>query len=263
MKKSLIISVFLIVSLIFGISCSKKEKKSSDLLSLIQNRGTIIVAMEGTWAPWTFHNEKNELVGYDVEVAKAIAEKIGVKAEFVEGEWDGLLSGLSAGRYDIMVNGVDITEERKLAYDFSIPYAFNKTAVITSKDNDNIKTLDDLKGKRTANTISSTYALLAEEKGAKVIGVDDLNQTFELLMSGRIDATLNAEMTFYDYIKEHPDANIKIAVLTDEANKIGIPICKGNENLKNAIDNALKELADEGTLTKLSVKYFGADISKE
>lgn len=244
---------------------STAEAASGDLLSEIQAKGTITVAMEGTWAPWTYHDENDNLVGYDVEVATEIAKKLGVEPQFVEGEWDGLLAGLDAGRYDIMVNGVDITPERAEKYDFSTPYAFNRTAVITKADDDSINTLEDLKGKKTANTISSTYAELAEQYGATVTGVDDLNQTFELLLSGRIDATLNAEMTFYDYTKEHPDANVKIAVLTDDANQIAIPMRKGDETaaLRTAIDAAIDELRTDGTLKALSEKYFGRDISTE
>ena len=249
---------------------SEAESESSaagenDLLAQIKEKGTITVAMEGTWAPWTYHDTDDNLVGYDVEVAQNIAEKLGVEVNFVEGEWDGLLAGLDAGRYDIMVNGVDITPERAEKYDFSTPYAFNRTAVITKADDDSINTLEDLKGKKTANTISSTYAELAEQYGATVTGVDDLNQTFELLLSGRIDATLNAEMTFYDYTKEHPDANVKIAVLTDDANQIAIPMRKGDETaaLRTAIDAAIDELRADGTLKALSEKYFGRDISTE
>ena len=239
------------------------EETGGDLLSQIQADGTITVAMEGTWAPWTYHDESDNLVGYDVEVAAKIAEKLGVEPKFVEGEWDGLLAGLDAGRYDIMVNGVDITPERAEKYDFSTPYAYNRTAVITQKDNDSIKTLEDLNGKTTANTISSTYAELAEQYGATVTGVDDLNQTFELLLSDRIDATLNAEVTYYDYMKEHPDANAKIAVLTDDANEVAIPMRKGEETatLRAAIDTAIEEMRADGTLKELSEKYFGTDIS--
>ena len=266
MKK--IIAAILALGLLLALAgCGKQEQtpSSGDLLKDIQDRGTIIVAMEGTWAPWTYHDEQDNLVGYDVEVAKAIAEKLGVTAEFVEGEWDGLLAGLSAGRYDIMVNGVDIDPERQESYDFSTPYAFNRTAIITSGSNDSIEYLGDLSGKHTANTISSTYAKLAEEYGAEVTGVDDLNQTFELLLSGRIDATLNAEMTYYDYMKAHPDTDIKIAVLTEDANEIGIPMRKGEETaaLREAINKALSELDADGTLSALSLKYFGTDISKK
>ncbi len=235
-----------------------------DLLAQIQEKGEIIVAMEGTWAPWTYHDEEDNLVGYDVEVAKLIAEKLGVTASFVEGEWDGLLAGLDAGRYDMMVNGVDITEERQKKYDFSMPYAYNRTAVIVKGDYEEIGSLEDLDGKHTANTISSTYAELAESYGAEVTGVDDLNQTFELLLTGRIDATLNAEVTYYDYMKAHPDADIKIATLTSDATQVAIPLRKGaeTESLRTAVNQAIEELAAEGKLTELSEKYFGTDISK-
>ena len=221
--------------------------------------------MEGTWAPWTYHDDNNDLVGYDVEVAQNIAEKLGVEVEFVEGEWDGLLAGLETGRYDIMVNGVGVTKERAEKYNFSTAYAYNKTAVIVRGDYDEISSMEDLKGKKTANTITSTYASQAEAYGATVTGVDDLNQTIELLLSKRIDATLNAEVVFNDYKKEHPDSNIKIATYSDQVEEIAIPIRKGDDTvtLLEAVNDALDEMAKDGTLTELSEKYFGIDISKK
>ena len=203
-------------------------------------------------------------MGFDVEVGQQIAQALGVEATFVEGEWDGLLAGLDAGRYDIMINGVDITEERSDAYDFSEPYAYNRTAVIVSADNTDITSMEDLAGKHTANTISSTYAEVAEGYGAEVTGVDDLNQTFELLLSGRIDATLNAEVTYYDYMEAHPDANIKIACLDPEATQVAIPFRKGEEtaSLREAVNQALADMRESGALSELSEKYFGTDITQ-
>ena len=240
-------------------------ESADDLLAQIKERGRIIVAMEGTWAPWTYHDEDDNLVGYDVEVAQNIAEKLGVEVEFIEGAWDGLLAGLDAGRYDIMVNGVGVTEERAEKYNFSTPYAYNKTAVIVRGDYDEISSMEDLKGKKTANTISSTYAAQAEAYGATVTGVDDLNQTIELLLSKRIDATLNAEVVFNDYKKEHPEADVKIATYSDQVEEIAIPIRKGDDTvtLLDAVNDALDEMAKDGTLTELSEKYFGMDISKK
>ena len=240
-------------------------ESADDLLAQIKERGNIVVAMEGTWAPWTYHDDNNDLVGYDVEVAQNIAEKLGVEVEFIEGAWDGLLAGLDAGRYDIMVNGVGVTDERAEKYNFSTPYAYNKTAVIVRGDYDEISSMEDLKGKKTANTISSTYASQAEAYGATVTGVDDLNQTIELLLSNRIDATLNAEVVFNDYKKEHPDSNIKIATYSDQVEEIAIPIRKGDDTvtLLEAVNDALDEMAKDGTLTELSEKYFGMDISKK
>ncbi len=264
MKMKKLTALLLCGALMLTGCSSAKEEKSDDLLAAIKERGEIIVAMEGTWAPWTYHNENDELVGYDTEVATLIAEKLGVKATFVEGEWDGLLAGLDAGRYDIMVNGVDVTEEREKKYNFSTPYAYNRTAVIVSGDNSDIVSIEDLEGKSTANTISSTYAEVAEKYGATVTGVDDLNQTIELLLSDRIDATLNAEVTYYDYMKAHPDANIKIACFDEEVTCAAIPMRKDDstKTLVEAVNKALAELEAEGKLTELSNKYFGTDISK-
>lgn len=239
-------------------------QEGGDQLAQIRQRGELIVAMEGTWSPWTYHDESDQLVGYDVEVADRIAQKLGVKAVFVEGEWDGLFAGLDAGRYDMVVNGVEITEERREKYDFTEPYAYIRTAIVVNGSNDEIQSFEDLDGKNTANTISSTYAELAESYGATVTGVDDLNQTFELLLSGRIDATLNAELTYYDYMKAHPDRDLKIAALTEEASFVSIPLRKGadSESLRKAVDEVIAELGESGELAKLSEKYFGSDISR-
>ena len=260
MKKTLL---FTLIAALLLTSCAKKQEATGDHLARIKQQGQIVVAMEGTWAPWTYHDESDALVGYDVEVANDIAGKLGVKASFVEGEWDGLFAGLDADRYDLVVNGVDITEERSRKYEFTTPYAYNKTAVIVSSDRNDIKSFEDLKGKKTANTISSTYAEVAESYGADVTGVDDLNQTFQLLITGRIDATLNAEMTYYDYMKVHPDAKIKIAALSKDATHVAIPVKKGEDSasLVEAINRALEELKADGTLSKLSIKYFGTDIT--
>lgn len=237
---------------------------SNDLLAQIKERGEIIIAMEGTWAPWTYHDENDQLVGYDVEVAQLIAEKLGVKATFVEGEWDGLLAGLDSKRYDILVNGVDIMESRQEKYDFTTPYAYNHTVIIVRGDNEDIHSLDDLAGKKTANTISGIFAEMAESHGAEVTGVTALNQSFELLAQGRVDATLNDEVTYLSYVRQHPEADVKIAARTDEASSIAIPLRKEKETetLRAEISKILEELSKSGKLSELSLKYFGIDISQ-
>ncbi|MBQ6517863.1 MAG: transporter substrate-binding domain-containing protein [Anaerolineaceae bacterium] len=259
MKKLSILIVLLLAFSVFG----ALNVSAADLLEKIQEQGYITIAMEGTWSPWTYHNEEDELVGYDTEVGQAIAKRLGVEARFVEGPWDGLLAGLEVGRYDIMINGVGITEERQKKYDFSDPYAYNKPVVIVRADDDRIQSMEDLKGKRTANTITSLFAETAEKFGAEVIGVDDLNQTIELVLSGRIDATLNTEVTYFEYKNAHPDANLKIAAYGDDVTEIGIPVRKGEETvtLLKAINDALADMAETGELSELSLKYFNADIT--
>ena len=250
--------------LLFLSGCSQ----NADLLAKIQDKGEITIALEGTWAPWGFHDENGKLVGYDVEIGEKIAEKLGVKVNFVEGEWAGLLAGLEAGRFDMMINGMDVDEERQQKYDFSTPYAYNRTVVIVRADDDSIKTMADLNGKKTANTLNSTYANVAAAYGANVDPVDDFIQTIELLTSGRIDATLNAEVSFYDYLNEHPDAPVKIACIDPQTTEVAIAMPKGEgtDALREAVNKALEEMRADGTLTALSGKYFDpriGDISKK
>ena len=237
----------------------------SALRSTIQNRGTLIVALEGAWQPLSYHDESDTLVGYDVEVSRAIAEKLGVEPEYVESDWDSLFAGMDAGRYDLVCNGVEVTDERSKTYDFTTPYGYIHTALAVKKDNDTITSFEDLKGKTTANSLASTYMELAESYGATVQGIDTLEETIQLLTAGRIDATLNADVSFYDYLNVHPDADFKIVALTEEASHVAIPLRKGEEtaSLREAIDKAIEELRAEGTLTELSEKYFGQDISSE
>ena len=235
---------------------------SSDLLTKIQDKGEITIALEGNWSPWGYHDENNKLVGYDVEIGEKIAEKLGVTVNFVESDWDSLLAGVSTGRFDMIINGVDVDEDRQEKFELSTPYSYNRTVVIVRADDDSIQKMEDLKGKTTANTLNSSYANVAEAYGANVQPVDDFIQTIELLTSGRIDATLNAEVSFYDYLNAHPDAPVKIACFDSEITAQAIVMPKGETALQEAVDKALQEMRADGTLTALSEKYFGGDISQ-
>ena len=248
-----------------GAASSAASTGAADQLAAIQANGKLVVALEGAWQPWSYHDESDTLVGYDVEVSRAIAEKLGVEPEYVESDWDSLFAGLDAGRFDMVCNGVEVTDERALTYDFTTPYGYIHTALAVRKDNDEIKTFEDLKGKTTANSLASTYMELAESYGATVQGIDTLEETIQLLTAGRIDATLNADVSFYDYLNVHPDADFKLVAQTEDASHVAIPVRKGDDSasLLEAINTAIEELHADGTLKALGEKYFGQDISSE
>ena len=254
--------------------CSSKDTAAStastassatlNKLDSIQKSGKLVVALEGAWQPWSYHDESDTLVGYDVEVSRAIAEKLGVEPEYVESDWDSLFAGLDAGRYDMVCNGVEVTEERAKTYAFTTPYGYIHTALAVRKDNEDIHSFEDLKGKTTANSLASTYMELAESYGATVQGIDTLEETIQLLTAGRIDATLNADVSFYDYLNVHPDADFKLVAQTAEASHVAIPVLKSEDTAYlDALNTAIEELRADGTLKTLSEKYFGQDISSE
>ena len=248
-----------------GAASSAASTGAADQLAAIQANGKLVVALEGAWQPWSYHDESDTLVGYDVEVSRAIAEKLGVEPEYVESDWDSLFAGLDAGRFDIVCNGVEVTDERAKTYNFTTPYGYIHTALAVRKDNEDIKSFEDLKGKTTANSLASTYMELAESYGATVQGIDTLEETIQLLTAGRIDATLNADVSFYDYLNVHPDADFKLVAQTEDASHVAIPVRKGDDSasLLEAINTAIEELRADGTLKALGEKYFGQDISSE
>ena len=248
-----------------GSASSAASTGAADQLAAIQANGKLVVALEGAWQPWSYHDESDTLVGYDVEVSRAIAEKLGVEPEYVESDWDSLFAGLDAGRFDIVCNGVEVTDERAKTYNFTTPYGYIHTALAVRKDNEDIKSFEDLKGKTTANSLASTYMELAESYGATVQGIDTLEETIQLLTAGRIDATLNADVSFYDYLNVHPDADFKLVAQTEDASHVAIPVRKGDDSasLLEAINTAIEELRADGTLKALGEKYFGQDISSE
>ena len=248
-----------------GAASSAASTGAADQLAAIQTNGKLVVALEGAWQPWSYHDESDTLVGYDVEVSRAIAEKLGVEPEYVESDWDSLFAGLDAGRFDIVCNGVEVTDERAKTYDFTTPYGYIHTALAVRKDNEDIKSFEDLKGKTTANSLASTYMELAESYGATVQGIDTLEETIQLLTAGRIDATLNADVSFYDYLNVHPDADFKLVAQTEDASHVAIPVRKGDDSasLLEAINTSIDELRADGTLKALGEKYFGQDISSE
>ena len=237
-----------------------------DHLARIKAAGKITIATEGVWAPFTYHNETtDELVGFDVEVAAAIAEKLGVEADFKEVAFDGGLTGVTTGTFDMMANGVDVTDDRKETYDFTEPYAYDHAVVVTLASNNDITSFDDLNGRTTANSAGSTYEAMGKEHGATVSNVDTLGETMTLVLNGTVDATINANTSAQDYFNTTGTTKLKVAATDPEVTMYAIPLAKGadNDSLREEINKAIAELRSEGKLKEISEKYFGADITSD
>jgi len=234
-----------------------------DLLSAIQEKGTLVIATEGNWSPWTYHDENDQLTGFDIEIAKMIAEGLGVTPEFRETEWSSILAGVDTGVFDIACNGVGYTEDRAAKYAFTDPYVYTESVLVVRSDNEEIRSLEDLQGKRTSNSPNSTYALLAEKYGAEVDYLDALDATISQVLTGRADATINAKGSIDDYLSQHPEAELKI-VATFPGDAVVYPVKKGEQSdtLVAAINEILAKAREDGTLAELSVKYFGKDLTQ-
>ncbi len=225
MKKTLMALALLVTVLTMSFAVAAQ----ADALSDIQAKGVLTVGIEGVYPPWNYADENGDSAGYDVEVGKAIAEKLGVTYQDVTIAWDGLFTAMDAGHIDLVIASVEPTPEREEKYTFTIPYAYTRTALIVRTDNEEIQSLADLAGKHSCNSVTSVYAEIAESYGAILDPVDDLGQTMENVISGRSDATLNADTAFYDFMAQRTDAPLKIVDYTDEVVCIEIPVPKSED----------------------------------
>lgn len=255
-----------VVSVVGFASCGSSNGAGSDdsatsELEQVKKNGEIVFGTEGTYAPFSYHDTDDNLTGYDVEIATAVAEELGVKAKFVEANWDSLLAGVDAKKFDTVADQLTPNDERKQKYDFTDLYTYSQGVAVTKKGNDDIKSFSDIKGKNAAETKTSNWNQTAQENGANIVSVNDFAQAVDAITSGRADVTLNDKLAVLDYLKQKPDADVQIAAKSEISPAAAFPIRKGEDDLVKALNDALAKLQKDGTLKKLSVKYFGEDVS--
>jgi cystine transport system substrate-binding protein len=242
---------------------TSEGKLKGNSLAAVQEAGVLTVGTEGTYKPFSYHEDgTGDLTGYDVEIITAVADKLGVKAKFEETQWDAIFAGLEAGRFDVIANQVSINDERTAKYDFSKPYTVSPGVIVVKADNTDISSFADLSGKTTAQSLTSNWYELAQKSGANVEAVEGWAQAVALLEQGRVDATVNDNLTFLDYQKQKGDTGLKIAAETDDPSLNAFVFTKGNTELQQAVDKALDELRADGTLAEISDKYFGSDVTQ-
>ncbi|MRH43784.1 transporter substrate-binding domain-containing protein [Aquibacillus halophilus] len=274
MKKGFWIIVFGLILVLAACGTNEGEDSSSNangenneeteetLYEQIINEGVISVGTEGTYAPFTFHNEEDELTGYDVEVMREVADRMGVEVDFQETQWDSMFAGLNSARFDVIANQVGINADRLENYDFSVPYTVSSAVIVVPEDDTEITSFEDLEGKQSAQSLTSNFAAIAEENGAELVQVEGLAQSIELIKQGRVEVTVNDRLAVLDYINQQPDSGIKIAAREEDASETAFAFRKGNEELVEAVNEQLEAMKEDGTLAEISEKWFGEDVSK-
>lgn len=220
------------------------------------------VATEGTYSPFSFHAKgTDELTGYDVEVAKAVGTQLGMDVQFSETQFDAIFAGLEAKRYDVIANQITVNPERQAKYLFSTPYTVSTGVVVTKAGDHSVTSLADVKGKTSAQSTTSSFADTARKAGAKVEAVEGFTQAVTLLKQGRVDVTINDSLAVLEYQKSTGDTSVKIAAEIDQPSEQALVLRKDEAPLQGKVDGALQALRADGTLKKISDKYFGEDVS--
>ncbi|MDR7314417.1 amino acid ABC transporter substrate-binding protein [Brevibacillus nitrificans] len=238
------------------------QAATQSLLEKVKADKKLVIGTEGTYSPFTFHDQSGALTGYDVEVASEVAKRLGVEPVFQETQWDAMFAGLDSKRFDVVANQVGVRPDRQEKYDFSKPYSFSYSVLVTNKSNTTVKDFKDIKGLKAGQSMTSNYADLARSNGAEIVAVEGFNQAIDLIASNRVDVSINDNLTVLDYLKQKPDAPIKIVAKSEESQPTAFMFRKGSTDLADAMSKALDEMQKDGTLKKISEKWFGEDISK-
>jgi len=258
-RKPLFFSVIAATLLAGAVASARAE----DLLDTVKQAGVLKIALEGTYPPFDSRNSEGQLVGFDVDVATAVAARLGVKPQFITTEWSGILAGLQAGKFDVIVNQVGITPARKEAIDFSKPYTYSAAQLIQRADDKNdYGAPGALQGKRIGVTLGTNFADLAKNlQGVEVKTYPGAPEKLSDLAAGRNDVSMDDRLMLPYLIKQ---SNLPLrtgATIKGGETQMGIPFRKGNPKFAKALDDALDSLRQDGTLKNISMKWFGIDVT--
>ena len=253
MRRALLAAAAALLAVVSIVGCGGSGGNPAD-------SDTLRVGTEGTYSPFSYQGTDGQLTGYDIEIAQAVGAKLGKKVEFVQTPWDAIFAGLEAQRFDLIANQVTINDERKAKYDLSDPYTVSEGVIVTRADDTSITSLANLQGKTTAQSATSNWAQVARDAGANDEAVEGFVQAIQLLKDGRVDATVNDTLAVGEYQRTNNDAGIKIAGTTGDTSEQAFAARK-DSGLIAEVNRALAELRADGTLKRISEKYFGSDVS--
>ncbi len=236
---------------------------AGEQLNQIKTAGTIKVGLEGTYPPFSFQDANGKLTGFEVEFSEALAKELGVKVQLQSMPWAGILAALESKRLDVVINQVTISDERKKKYDFSEPYTISGIqALVQKKDAGRFKTAADLKGAKVGVGLGTNYQQWLNENvpGADIKTYDDDPTKYRDLVVGRIDAILVDRLAALELIAKTKDLAVSGEPFSRQES--GVALRKGEPELLDAINKAIDKLRADGTLAKISNKYFQADVTK-
>ncbi|MEB5918802.1 transporter substrate-binding domain-containing protein [Enterococcus innesii] len=266
-RKGKIVAMVGFLGLFAGVllsACSKPTEEDTSL-SKVEEAKTLVVATSGTLYPSSYYNDENELVGYDVDVAKEVAKRLGVEITFKEYNVDGQVSSLTRGESDFAANDFGLTDERAEKFSLSTPIKYSFDSMIVRKSDDSgIASLEDLDGKKAAGEPNTSYMRLAESYGAELVTYDNAtnDQYLTDVANGRTDVILNDYYLQKMAVAALPDIPVKI--LEDvyfNPNETGFLFVKDHQALQEKVDAVLAEMKEEGRLKELAETYFQTDIS--
>lgn len=257
MKKKLGLLLTIGLAAMVLVACGSKSNQADT-----KTPGTLTIGMEGTYAPYAYRDKNGKLTGFEVELARETAKRMGLKPKFVTTGWDSLIAGLGSNQYDVIFNDMWVNPARKKQFRYATPYIYSKSVLISKPG---LK-LDDLKGKTIAAGTGTENWTTAEKLGAKVVAAPDFQTDMDMINQGRADGAVNSEAAFNYWKKSHKDSDLTYQVIPDKYIKIE-PIApmlnKKSTKLTKEMDKALKAEQKDGTIKKLSIKYFGKDLTHE
>ncbi len=272
MKKKGIITKLLLVAAVLGVAgvltacgSNSSDKGGSSYKSELTESGKLTIGLEGTYAPYSYRKD-GKLTGFEVDLGKAIAKKLDVKANFVPTKWDSLIAGLGSKKFDVVLNNVTVTNERKKSYAFASPYIFTQYVLVTKSSDKNIKNLKDIKGKKFAEGTGTNNEDVAKKYGAKTIPSDQFVNSVNMIRQGRVQGTVNALDAWNSYAKSQSTKGLKaraIPASEEPFAQVSPMLNKDSTKLKAKVSDAIKDLRKDGTLAKISKKYFGKDVTME
>ena len=271
MRKNIVVilAMSLIISLI-AVGCGKKEEvkpeKKADSLKYIQDKGNFVLGLDDAFPPMGFRDDSGEVVGFDIDLAKEVAKRMGVELEIKPIDWDSKIFNLNNKDIDVIWNGLSITDERKEKVDFSRPYINNSQIIITNADSD-IETKEQLEGKVLAVQLGSSAQDAVEadtevnDSLKELRKFEDYTLSLMDLEAGNVDAVVIDEIVGRYYIAKKPEL---YKVATDDFGKeeYGIGFRKDDTEFVGAVDKALEEMIADGTAKTISEKWFGENIMK-